>query len=274
MDEHRFDSLTRDLATTFSRRGGMRLLAAAGASFLALARGKSDAAAQRYLTAGDPCYDSSQCRAADTPLVCADNGFDYDGPLNCCTYEDGRCYADEHCCGTAFCNANGRCSYAQSTHQTRATPVRPPTSAGAPRPAPFASTPPRPETPAAAGTRARIAPLAPSAVAHESAPVEFANSPAGARAEAVATRPLVEAVAPRARGKAATACCGATQIAVPVAPCMTRATRGSSVPGPPTSSGRAFRHEADLPASGARPRTAGMSRSVICKRCPRCVPLA
>jgi len=114
MDERRFDSITRDLSTTISRRGGLQLLAAAGASFLALARGKSDAAAQRYLSAGDPCYDSSQCRAADTPLICADNGFDYDGPLNCCTYEDGRCYADEHCCGTAYCNANGRCASTRS----------------------------------------------------------------------------------------------------------------------------------------------------------------
>lgn len=115
MDDRRFDTLTRDLAITVSRRGGMRLLAAAAASFLALARGKRSAAAQGgFLTAGDACYDSSQCRAADTPLVCADNGFDYDGPLNCCTYEDGRCYADEHCCGAAYCNVNGRCSYTQS----------------------------------------------------------------------------------------------------------------------------------------------------------------
>src|SRR4026208_2081775 len=107
MDEQRFDNLTRSLSRTVSRRGGMRLFAAAGASFLAIARGKRDAAAQGwFLGPGDPCFDSSQCRAADAPLVCADNGFTYDGPLNCCTYEGSRCGADEHCCGAAYC-ANG-----------------------------------------------------------------------------------------------------------------------------------------------------------------------
>jgi hypothetical protein len=115
MDEHRFDTLTRSLASSISRRGGLRLLAAAGASLIALARGKGTAAAQDwYRTAGEPCWDSDQCLAADAPLVCADNGFAYDGPLHCCTYEGSRCYADEHCCGAAFCDASGRCSSAPS----------------------------------------------------------------------------------------------------------------------------------------------------------------
>ncbi len=111
MDGHRFDSLTRFLAGSTSRRGGLRLLAAAGASLLALARGRGGAAAQGwYRAAGEPCWDGSQCLAADTPLVCADNRFPYDGPLNCCTFEGSRCGADEHCCGTAYCGANGRCA--------------------------------------------------------------------------------------------------------------------------------------------------------------------
>jgi hypothetical protein len=114
MDEHRFDNLTRGLASVVSRRGGIRLLAAAGASLLAFARGKSGAAQGGYRTAGEPCWDSSQCLGADAPLVCADNGFPYDGPLNCCTYEGSRCGADEHCCGTAYCDANGRCSSSPS----------------------------------------------------------------------------------------------------------------------------------------------------------------
>ena len=60
MDEHRFDTLTRSLASSISRRGGLRLLAAAGASLLALARGKGDVAAQgAFLSAGEPCWDSS-----------------------------------------------------------------------------------------------------------------------------------------------------------------------------------------------------------------------
>ncbi len=110
MDERRFDTLTRSLASSISRRGGLRLLAAAGASLLALARGKGEAAAQAwFLTAGEPCRSDDQCRGADAPLVCDDNGFDYDGPLNCCTYEGSRCGADAHCCGTAYCDANGLC---------------------------------------------------------------------------------------------------------------------------------------------------------------------
>jgi hypothetical protein len=36
-------------------------------------------------------------------MFCADNGFDYDGPLNCCAYEGGYCYSDEGCCGIASC---------------------------------------------------------------------------------------------------------------------------------------------------------------------------
>lgn len=109
MDEHRFDTLTRRLSTMTSRRGSVRFLAAAGSLFMALARGKDQVAAQDwYRSWGESCWDDSQCVAADAPLVCADNGFDYDGPLNCCTYEGGRCGADEHCCGLNVCG-NGFC---------------------------------------------------------------------------------------------------------------------------------------------------------------------
>jgi hypothetical protein len=121
MDEDRFDNLTRGLASSISRRGGMRLLAAAGASFLALARGKSGAAQEYYRTYGEPCWESSQCVAASGGLVCASNGFGNDGEFNCCSYEGGRCYEDSHCCGTASCDASGRCanlpSYAVSDIQ-------------------------------------------------------------------------------------------------------------------------------------------------------------
>jgi hypothetical protein len=48
MDEHRFDTLTRRLAGTTSRRASLRLLAAAGAMELGLGRGKGEAAAQSY----------------------------------------------------------------------------------------------------------------------------------------------------------------------------------------------------------------------------------
>src|SRR5688500_9685954 len=103
--------LARSLASSTSRRGGLRWLAGMGGMLLAVARGNGGAAAQAWgRTAGDACWDSDQCLAADAPLVCADNGFAYDGPLNCCTYEGSRCGADEHCCGTAYCDANGRCA--------------------------------------------------------------------------------------------------------------------------------------------------------------------
>ncbi len=111
MDERRFDRLTRNLASSISRRGSLRLLASAGTSLLALVHGKGETAAQGwFLTAGDPCRTDDQCRGADAPLVCADNGFSNDGSLNCCTYAGSRCGADEHCCGTAYCDANGLCT--------------------------------------------------------------------------------------------------------------------------------------------------------------------
>lgn len=116
MDERRFDTLARSLAKSTSRRGGLRWLAGTGATLLALARGNGGAAAQSWgRIAGDPCWDSNQCLAADAPLVCADNGFAYDGPLNCCTYEGSRCGAAEHCCGTAYCDASGRCASSTSS---------------------------------------------------------------------------------------------------------------------------------------------------------------
>jgi hypothetical protein len=84
MDERRFDSFTRALATGASRRAGVRLLAGSGAALLAFARGRGVSAQAGLLGPGEPCRDSSQCFAADARLVCADNGFAYDGPLNCC----------------------------------------------------------------------------------------------------------------------------------------------------------------------------------------------
>lgn len=112
MDEHRFDSLTRRLATATSRRTGVRALAALGASLVAVARGRGAAAQEDWFTRtwGESCWDSDQCVAADAPLVCADNGTD--GALHCCTYEGGRCGDDAHCCGAngcfaGFCQARG-----------------------------------------------------------------------------------------------------------------------------------------------------------------------
>ena len=104
MGEHRFDTLTRRLARTTSRRGSMRLIAAAGAMALGLARGKDETAAQSYYrSAGEQCWNDDQCVAADTALVCADNGTFEDGTLNCCAFVGSRCGADSHCCGRVVC---------------------------------------------------------------------------------------------------------------------------------------------------------------------------
>jgi hypothetical protein len=111
VDDRQFDTLVRSLAAGTSRRTGIRLLAGAGAALVALARGSDSGVLARRGTAGpgDPCRHDDQCLGADAPLVCAWNGFDYDGELNCCTYEGGRCGFDEACCGLASC-VGGFCS--------------------------------------------------------------------------------------------------------------------------------------------------------------------
>jgi hypothetical protein len=111
MDDRQFDILVRGLAAGTSRRTGIRLLAGAGAALVALARGRESGVLARHGTAGpgDPCRHDDQCLGADAPLVCAWNGFDYDGELNCCTYEGNRCGFDEACCGMASC-IGGFCS--------------------------------------------------------------------------------------------------------------------------------------------------------------------
>jgi len=111
VDERQFDTLVRGLAAGTSRRTGIRLLVGAGAALLGLARGDGSGVLARRATAGpgDPCRTDSQCVGADVPLVCAWNGFDYDGGLNCCTDAGNRCGFDEACCGLASC-IGGFCS--------------------------------------------------------------------------------------------------------------------------------------------------------------------
>ena len=117
MDDRRFDNWARTLAGHGSRRrvlGG--LVGVGGAALLgAFRRGATDVAAHHGNSGpGDPCRDDRQCLGADSPLVCAWNGFDYDGDLNCCTYEGNRCGFDEACCGYATC-IGGICSSAGSS---------------------------------------------------------------------------------------------------------------------------------------------------------------
>jgi hypothetical protein len=117
VDDQRFDSLARVVAGLGSRRAILRGLAGAAALAAWGRRGAPASAQYGNLGPGDACYDDSQCSSSltyGTPLVCADNGFDYDGPLNCCTGEGSYCFSDEGCCSWAYCDANQRCSFASS----------------------------------------------------------------------------------------------------------------------------------------------------------------
>jgi hypothetical protein len=116
MDDRRFDNWTRTVAGLGSRRRVLGGLVGIGSAALlaAFRRGTSDVAAHHGSSGpGDPCRHDDQCLGADAPLVCAWNGFDYDGDLNCCTYEGNRCGFDEACCGLASC-VGGFCSSAGS----------------------------------------------------------------------------------------------------------------------------------------------------------------
>jgi hypothetical protein len=110
VDGQRFDKIARGLAQGISRRGLLGGITGGVAALLA-SRGQNVTAQQAYyLGPGDACYDDAQCRGADAPLYCADNGFDYDGPLNCCAFEGSRCGFDEACCGSLSC-FDGICAF-------------------------------------------------------------------------------------------------------------------------------------------------------------------
>ena len=127
MDAQRFDTLARAVAGSGSRRGLLRGLAGAFA-LLAIGRRVPNASAQAgSLGPGDACWDDSQCSPSVmnySPLICTDNGFDYDGPLNCCTGEGGACFSDEGCCGIAAC-LNGSCTVAPAYTTSPAPPYAP-----------------------------------------------------------------------------------------------------------------------------------------------------
>lgn len=108
MDDRQFDRLTRSLAAGTSRRRGLRLLAGAGAALLAATRGRDAAAHHAWVPLGGACYDDNQCdqSAADfqSQAICAYNGYDYDGPFNCCLTDGERsCFANDHCCWNLEC---------------------------------------------------------------------------------------------------------------------------------------------------------------------------
>lgn len=64
------------------------------------------------LALGAQCTSSGQCTQQGGATVCADNGFDGDGPLNCCRNEGGACTGVDFsadCCGGLYC-VNGVCT--------------------------------------------------------------------------------------------------------------------------------------------------------------------
>ena len=111
MDDRRFDRFARLMAGSGSRRGLLGGLAAAVATLATTWRSAPATAQRSSLGPGDSCRQDGQCRdfVYGSPLVCGDNAFIYDGPLNCCTFLGYRCDSDQGCCGTAAC-INGYCS--------------------------------------------------------------------------------------------------------------------------------------------------------------------
>ena len=100
MDDLRFDAWVRAWGDHQSRRRLLRGALVSATVLLGFQRATSGVTARRGTAGpGDPCRHDDQCAAADTALVCAWNGFDYDGDLNCCAYEGSRCGNDNGCCG-------------------------------------------------------------------------------------------------------------------------------------------------------------------------------
>jgi hypothetical protein len=110
MDDRAFDAFARTIANRGSRRDIVRRWAGTFALAALSWPARSAAAQGGYLGPGEACYDDNQCgNTRYSAMFCADNGFDYDGPFNCCTYEYGYCYMDEGCCGSLIC-VDGSCS--------------------------------------------------------------------------------------------------------------------------------------------------------------------
>ena len=102
MDDRRFDNAVRSFARHRSRRALVGGLFGGVALLTARLRVPGAAARQGYSAQGEPCYDDAQCLAADSPLVCAWNGYGSAGAA-CCAGIDGRCGDDAGCCGPNTC---------------------------------------------------------------------------------------------------------------------------------------------------------------------------
>src|SRR5215212_7856465 len=74
--------------------------------------GTSSGTTSAGLAPGAQCTSSSQCSQSGGATVCADNGYDGDGPLNCCRNEGGACSGGDYsagCCGGLYC-VDGVCT--------------------------------------------------------------------------------------------------------------------------------------------------------------------
>ena len=97
MDEHRFDTLVRNLVATRSRRQCLRGLAAAGAAALAFHPGAVPVAAQVAST-DETCSQDSDCVPAETDS-CTGAYCD----AGSCTYTSVACIPGYVCCGNGEC---------------------------------------------------------------------------------------------------------------------------------------------------------------------------
>lgn len=64
------------------------------------------------LALGAQCTSSNQCTQSGGATVCGNNGYENDGPLNCCRNEGGSCTGvgySADCCGGLYC-VNGTCT--------------------------------------------------------------------------------------------------------------------------------------------------------------------
>jgi hypothetical protein len=127
---NRFDRLTIAVSRHVSRRSALHGLGATLAGLAAVTFGREAVEAAPYaVSLGGACYRDLQCRndfiptrRRQQPLLqvvhCADNGFAYDGPYNCCRDTGGTCYVDEDCCGTRGC-VHQFCRYIKSRRLRR-----------------------------------------------------------------------------------------------------------------------------------------------------------
>jgi hypothetical protein len=130
VDTNRFDRLTIAVSQHVSRRRALKGFGAALAAIGAMTLGREETNAAPYSVGlGGSCYRDLQCRndfiptrRRQQPLLqivhCADNGFSYDGPYNCCRNDGGTCYNNEDCCGTRSC-VRQFCRYVKGKHRHR-----------------------------------------------------------------------------------------------------------------------------------------------------------